>query len=114
MLLPKKNHPFRLDTFGLGKILQAAQKKGACKCFIGIGGSATNDGGFGLARALGWSFIGKNGKEIEEWWQLTTLKKIVPPSKDARFGAIKMTVAVDVKNPLLNAGGCSRVYGPQK
>lgn len=114
MLPPGKFHPFQLDTAGLAKALQVAAQRGATRCFIGIGGSATNDGGFGLARALGWLFIGKNGREIEEWWQLTTLKKIVPPSKDARFGAIKMTVAVDVKNPLLNARGCSRVYGPQK
>ena len=57
MLPPGKFHPFDLDTFGLGKLLQAAQAKGAKQILIGIGGSATNDGGFGLARAMGWEFL---------------------------------------------------------
>ena len=114
MLPPGKFHPFQLDTAGLAKVLEAAAQRGARKCFIGIGGSATNDGGFGLARALGWSFMGRNGDELAEWWQLSQLKKIVRPRTGAGFGAMKMTVAVDVQNLLLNSGGCSRVYGPQK
>ena len=50
MLPPGKFHPFALDTFGLGKVIQAAARKGAKRCLVGIGGSATNDGGFGMAR----------------------------------------------------------------
>src|SRR5262249_12856563 len=57
MLPPAKYHPFELDTFGLGKVIESAATKGARRCFIGIGGSATNDGGFGVARALGWEFF---------------------------------------------------------
>ena len=114
MLPPGKFHPFQLDTAGLAKVLEAAAGGGARRCYVGIGGSATNDGGFGLVRALGWSFTRRNGDEIEEWWQLSELKKIVRPRAGAGFGAMKITVAVDVQNLLLNSGGCSRVYGPQK
>ena len=111
MLPAKKFHPFQLDTFGLGAVLQAAQKKGATKCLIGIGGSATNDGGFGLACALGWKFSGRFGDPIREWWQLEHVAKILPPEN--KF-AMQITVAVDVSNPLLGPKGCSRIYGPQK
>ncbi len=110
MLPPKKFHPFKLDTFGLGKVLLAAQKLGCRNCIVGIGGSATNDGGFGMARALGWKFLNSNGTEIESWIELNTLAQVKAP-KNARM---KITVAVDVQNPLLGARGASRVYGPQK
>src|SRR5947207_2704003 len=53
----KRFHPFKLDTFGLGAIFERVAKYGAKRCLIGIGGSATNDGGFGLNRALGWTFL---------------------------------------------------------
>ena len=60
MLPPKRFHPFQLDTLGLGAAVRAAARKGARRYLIGIGGSATNDGGFGLARSLGWQFLGRN------------------------------------------------------
>jgi len=109
MLAGKGFHPFQLDTFGLGKALLAAQR--AKECVIGIGGSATNDGGFGLARALGWKFFGHYGEELEEWWQLSELTEIRAPSAPLK---LRLLVAVDVGNPLLGPSGCSRVYGPQK
>jgi glycerate 2-kinase len=109
MLAGKGFHPFQLDTFGLGKVLQAAD--GARECVIGIGGSATNDGGFGLARALGWEFFGHYGEELDEWWQLSELTEIRAPSAPLKP---RLTVAVDVRNPLLGPSGCSRIYGPQK
>ena len=65
MLPPKQFHPFRLDTFGLGSVLRAAAKRGARRCLVGIGGSATNDGGFGVACALGWKFLNREGKRID-------------------------------------------------
>jgi glycerate kinase len=111
MLSGKGFHPFQLDTFGLGKVLRAAEKAGARNCLIGIGGSATNDGGFGLARALGWEFFGRYGEELEEWWQLSELTQIRAPSAPFKT---RLVVAVDVGNPLLGSGGCSRIYGPQK
>lgn len=110
MLPPKKFHPFQLDTFGLGNILLAAQKLGCRHCIIGIGGSATNDGGFGMARSLGWKFLHRDQTEIKDWIQLPSLAQIV---RGPRL-AMKITVAVDVQNPLLGARGATRIYGPQK
>ncbi len=112
MLPAGKFHPFQLDTFGLGAAIQAAQKKGARRIILGIGGSATNDGGFGLARELGWKFLNRDGNEIFEWPALTGLQTIQPPSKRLPKGLL--TVAVDVKNPLLGPRGATRIYGPQK
>lgn len=110
MLPPKKFHPFQLDTFGLGKVLLAAEKLGARRCIIGIGGSATNDGGFGMARALEWKFLDAAGEQITEWISLNSLKTVATPKKLR----MKITVAVDVQNPLLGPRGATRVYGPQK
>lgn len=111
MLPPGRFHPFELDTFGLGRVLTEAARLGARRCLLGIGGSATNDGGFGLARALGWKFLDQQAREIDEWWQLIRLTQIVPPRMPLK---LQLTVAVDVRNPLLGRQGCSRVFGPQK
>ena len=62
MLPPRRFHPFQLDTLGLGAVVRAAREKGGRRCLMGIGGSATNDGGFGLARALGWEFLDRSGE----------------------------------------------------
>lgn len=111
-MLPKgKFHPFELDTFGLGDAIRAAQQKGAKRILIGIGGSATNDGGCGLARALGWKFLNRVGAEITKWTELTELKSVQRP---ARFPKGLIHVAVDVQNPLLGSRGATRIYGPQK
>jgi len=111
LLPPGTFHPFALDTFGLGRVLDAAARAGAERCVIGVGGSATNDAGFGLARALGWQFHDRAGHELEQWWQLGRLQGVTPPRHP---GTLPLTVAVDVANPLLGPHGCTRVYGPQK
>jgi glycerate kinase len=112
-MLPRgRFHPFELDTFGLGKVLRAAAEKGARRCVVGIGGSATNDGGFGLARALGWRFLDGRGGEIDKWTALDGLRQVRPPARKRLIG--ELVTAVDVRNPLLGARGCTRVYGPQK
>ncbi len=113
MLPPGKFHPFELDTFGLGALINAAGKAGARQCLIGIGGSATNDGGFGLARSLGWQFVSSNNRPIENWFELSHLARIVPPQHRHRW-LTSIRVAVDVRNPLLGAKGATRIYGPQK
>lgn len=112
MLPAGKFHPFQLDTFGLGRVFQAAARKRARQCLVGIGGSATNDGGFGLARALGWQFLGRNRKSIVRWIDLEFLQEILPPPTSLDFSDV--TVAVDVGNPLLGTSGATHVYGPQK
>ena len=112
-LLPRgKYHPFELDTYGLGAVLRDAAATGARRCIMGIGGSATNDGGFGVARALGWEFLNGQNAVLERWTELHTLTQIKIPPRDCWFD--EFTVAVDVNNPLLGPTGCTRVYGPQK
>jgi glycerate kinase len=111
-MLPRgKYHPFDLDTAGLGRLLQAVRAKGAKQILVGIGGSATNDGGFGLARAMGWEFFAVNQRAIRRWTDLHQLVEIRPPG---RWASGRITVAVDVRNSLLGAHGATRVYGPQK
>ena len=112
MLPPRKYHPYELDTFGLGAVLQAAASAGARRCLVGIGGSATNDGGFGLGRALGWQFCNAHEEDIHRWTDLHRLSVVRPPAIPLPFA--ELIVAVDVQNPLLGPEGCSRIYGPQK
>ena len=112
-MLPKgKHHPFELDTLGLGILLQriAAEHPGT-KLIVGIGGSATNDGGFGMARGLGFRFLAADGADIEQWTQLDKLDRIVPARP---LALASLTIATDVANPLLGPEGASRIYGPQK
>lgn len=112
-LLPRgRYHPFDLDTAGLAAVLLAASRAGARECLIGIGGSATNDGGFGTARALGWVFLDGAGGRLDRWTDLGRLRRIEPPAEGLRFDRVR--VAVDVRNRLLGPAGCSRIYGPQK
>lgn len=111
-LPPGKFQPFNLDTRGLAALLQAAAKRGVRRCLIGIGGSATNDAGFGLAQGLGWQFLNKNGTPLKHWRELNQLARVLQPS--ARRWPKELIVAVDVQNKLLGAKGCTRVYGPQK
>ena len=112
-MLPRgKYHPFELDTYGLGSVLRAAAKHGASRCIVGIGGSATNDGGFGMARALGWRFFNTHEEDVVRWTELHHLSVIRPPPQTRLFD--ELIVAVDVQNPLLGPSGCTRIYGPQK
>lgn len=113
-LLPNRQfHPFELDTFGIGSVLRDAVATGARECWVGIGGSSTNDAGFGLARSLGWQFLDASGAPILRWPDLTRLTRVIPPHPSLADHC-RFTVAVDVDNPLLGTQGCSRVYGPQK
>lgn len=111
LLPPGQFHPFDLDTRGLGAMFQMAIALGARDALVGIGGSATNDGGFGMARALGWKFLDRSSHEIDRWTDLDQLAAIQPP---ANKPDLAVTAAVDVQNPLLGPMGCSRIYGPQK
>ena len=103
--------PIQLDTLGLGAVVRAAARKGATRCLMGIGGSATNDGGFGLARALGWEFLDRDGRMIERWTDWTAGTHPRPAAPPVVHPVL---VATDVQNPLLGPRGATRVYGPQK
>ncbi len=113
LLPPGHFHPFELDTLGLGQLLRQIEKEvRPTECLIGIGGSATNDGGSGMARGVGWRFWDADGKEIDRWTELTRLVRAEPPEEPVSLGRIR--VAVDVQNRLLGPEGATRVYGPQK
>ena len=107
------------STFGVGEMILDAAERNARQIIIGLGGSATNDGGFGMARALGFRF--EQEQEQGQWQEheherrrvsdLITLRRIEKP-KD--FKLPKIVAAVDVRNPLLGVNGATRVFGPQK
>jgi len=105
-------HPFLLDTQGLGLMLAESLRRGARRCLVGIGGSATNDAGFGMARALGWQFLDEQRHPIQGWTELHRLRSLEAPSDVPLFD--ELLVASDVQNPLLGPTGCTRIYGPQK
>ena len=116
----------RANTFGVGEMLRDAAKRGARSVIIGLGGSATNDGGLGMARALGFRFLGESENEIIDVTQLVELVRIEKPgagavthSKNGRLADpplqhAKIIAAVDVKNPLLGLNGATHTFGPQK
>jgi glycerate kinase len=112
LLPPKKFHPFELDTRGLAAVIRSAVAAGAQTIHLGIGGSATNDGGFGVARELGWRFFDDRDQPIEKWVKLNKLTRWLPPL-DPILG-VDFIVAVDVTNGLLGLNGCTRIFGPQK
>lgn len=111
-LAPAKFHPFALDTRGLGALLRDVAGSKPQSVYVGLGGSATNDGGFGLARSLGWKFWNATGNAICAWTELDQLVSIDAPTSPLKFDAL--TIAVDAKNPLLGPDGATMVYGPQK
>ena len=113
-LPPKRFHPFDLDTRGLGLVLGRLCRRGIGRFLIGLGGSATNDGGFGMAQALGWRFLGKGDRPLLRWPELEALRKVMPPPPDGSRPAPEVCIAIDVNNPLLGREGASRIYGPQK
>jgi len=106
--------PIRATTFGVGDMILDATKRGANEITIGLGGSATNDGGFGMARALGFRFLGAGEKEIQSLVELPLLESIEQPKERKSVKQPKIVAAVDVKNPLLGENGATRVFGPQK
>jgi glycerate kinase len=112
LLPPAQHHPFLLDTRGLAAVIQAAAGREVDSILMGVGGSATNDGGFGLARALGWRFLAPCGEDIAQWTSLDQAVTVRAPSPGGFAGGV--TVAVDVGNPLLGPEGATRIYGPQK
>jgi glycerate 2-kinase len=115
----------RANTFGVGEMLLDAAKRGAREIIIGLGGSATNDGGLGMARALGFRFFGENENEIIDVALLLGLKRIIAPAPQSSPNgrgwrvapgedSCRIIAAVDVKNPLLGQNGATRTFGPQK
>ncbi|HZR09519.1 MAG TPA: glycerate kinase [Myxococcales bacterium] len=112
---PGKRDPRVTSTRGTGELLRAALDAGLRHLVIGIGGSATNDGGAGLARALGARFLDASGRELPDGGAaLARLARIELEGLDPRLGEATILVACDVDNPLTGPRGASAVYGPQK
>jgi glycerate kinase len=111
---PERN-PLRTTTVGTGQLILDALNRGCRKFLLGIGGSATNDGGAGLAQALGFRLLDKAGEEIPPGGGgLKKLHRIDAASADPRLRDAAFTVACDVQNPLCGPHGASAVFGPQK
>jgi glycerate 2-kinase len=112
---PEKKNPLITTTFGTGQLIKAALDHECSTMIIGIGGSATNDGGAGMVQALGAHLL--DNKEIEIGFggaQLSKLNRIDISNMDKRISKTKILVASDVQNPLCGPTGASRIYSPQK
>ncbi len=102
-------------TFGTGELIYDALEKGATEIILGIGGSATNDGGMGMANALGYRFLDDNDQElIPIGKNLSKVKSIDDSNKNNRLDSVKIKVACDVTNPFYGLQGAAYIYGAQK
>ena len=126
-LRPNELNPEVASTFGVGEMILDAAKRGANEIIIGLGGSATNDGGFGIARAFGFRFFSDAKELTGTVTELEKLTRIQLPSpaavrlplpqgeeKGEGKAVVQIVAAVDVRNPLLGENGATRVFGPQK
>jgi len=110
-----RRDPKRTSTYGFGQLLDAARHAGVVRIIAGIGGSATNDGGAGLAQAIGYQLLDGDGRELPRGGAaLLDLKRIDASSVDSAWRQVAISVACDVTNPLLGPNGASYIYGPQK
>lgn len=115
LLQPAERNPLITTTSGTGDLLQRALDLGARSILLGIGGSATTDGGVGMAQAMGWRFLDKAGNELQPGGaDLLKLASIDSSGVDARLKNVEITVACDVDNPLSGTKGAAFVYAPQK
>lgn len=115
-LVPReKRNPMITTTYGTGELIKKAMDMGAKTILIGIGGSATNDGGAGMIQALGGKLLDENGKQISfGGGELSKIKKIDLSELDSRIKNIKFIAACDVQNPLTGETGAANVFGRQK
>lgn len=105
----------RTTTLGTGEMISDALQRGAQTILLGIGGSATNDGGMGMARALGYMFLDSNGNELEPIGEnLAKVKEINQDKVNPRLSDAKIQVACDVNNPFYGESGAAKIYGAQK
>ena len=112
---PDKRNPLRTTTYGTGQLIRTALEAGCRRLIIGIGGSATNDGGTGMAEALGAKFLNANGEPIPHGGGgLNELASVEITGLHPAISETETVVACDVNNPLTGPEGASHVYGPQK
>lgn len=115
LIKKEERNPLYTTTYGTGELIKAALDKGVDRIFIGIGGSATNDGGAGMIQALGARLLDQSGKELAfGGGALDKLSKIDLSTLDERVKKVVIEVACDVTNPLTGEKGASHIFGPQK
>lgn len=115
-LIPcEKRNPLYTTTYGVGEVIKDAISKGCRHFIVGIGGSATNDGGIGMLQALGYGFLDKEGKQVPFGARgLELLEEITDDQVLPELAKCEFRVACDVTNILCGENGCSAVFGPQK
>ncbi len=115
LLTKAELNPMHTTTFGVGEMIADAVQKGCRDFIIGIGGSATNDGGIGMLQALGFGILDKGGRQVPFGAKgLAEIETITAEHAMPELAACKFSVACDVENPLCGAAGCSAVFAPQK
>jgi glycerate kinase len=115
LLSDELRDPTRTTTYGTGQLIGAALDAGVRRIIVGLGGSATCDGGIGMAAALGYRFLDRNGRELAPiGGSLPLVEKIDDSGRDRRLAKVTVTGICDVNNPLTGENGASRVYSPQK
>ena len=115
LLKREELNPMKTSSYGTGELIKAALDTGAKELIIGIGGSATNDGGIGMISALGFRVLDENGKPVGQGGQaLAKIASIDVSGADKRLKEVTIKVACDVTNPLQGPKGASAIFGPQK
>ncbi|MEZ9883192.1 glycerate kinase [Vibrio splendidus] len=115
LLKPEQHDPLVASSFGTGQLILAAIERGAQTIILGLGGSATNDGGAGIVQALGGLLLDDDGQELGRGGAaLAELASIDLTGLDSRCADIELIVACDVDNPLCGDNGASHIFGPQK
>ena len=114
-IAPSDRDPLKADTHGVGELIASALDAGARRIVLTAGGSATNDGGAGMLRALGMKFFDEDGQPLAPGGQaLARLHRIDASGLDPRLRQLEMVIATDVRNPLCGPNGASAIFGPQK
>lgn len=115
LLKNEERNPMITTTYGTGQLILSALDNGVKNIILGIGGSATNDAGVGMANALGVKFLDENNTDIRPCGkELKNIHKIDISNIDKRLKDVKVVVACDVDNPLTGEKGASKIFGPQK
>ena len=115
LLTEEERDPRLATSLGTGELMRAALDLGAETLVVGIGGSATNDGGIGMASALGWRFLDRDGQPLTpNGAGLSALARIDGSGRDPRLDRVRILAACDVNNPLTGPQGATAIYGPQK
>ena len=115
LLKEEERNPWEATTYGVGELIKDAVLRGAKKIILGIGGSATNDGGIGMLQALGYEFLNQEGNPVGEGAKVLSEIQTIEKKKDAiSLEHCQIEVACDVNNPLCGKNGATYIFGPQK